>query len=171
MRTPGLGPISVDRIIKNRRRAQITRWEDLKMMGVVQKWAWPFITFPGHRPEPAKQLRLDDVFHQERLQRDDGGLSEMLNPTADTVKRAQASVLRDDGAEWGRASAKQSANGHQGAASEPTVCGIQTSCTNCALYGTPGHPGSSRGKVRYTPAPNFIKSDLLTRRNMIKQVA
>ena len=73
MRTPGLGPISVQRILNNRRQSRISRWQDLTLMGVVRKRAWPFITFPGHRPQPAKQLRLDTLLNQERKTRTDGG--------------------------------------------------------------------------------------------------
>ena len=37
-------------------------------MGVVRKWAWPFLTFPGHRPPRAKQLRLD-LFGEDARER------------------------------------------------------------------------------------------------------
>ena len=59
LRVPGVGPTSAERIMRNRGRHAIDNWRDLQAMGVVRKWAWPFLVFPGHRPPRAKQLRLD----------------------------------------------------------------------------------------------------------------
>ena len=59
LRIPGVGPISAERIVRNRSRHSIDTWRDLTAMGVVRKRAWPFLAFPGHRPPRAKQLRLD----------------------------------------------------------------------------------------------------------------
>ncbi|MCH9010199.1 MAG: putative DNA modification/repair radical SAM protein [Chloroflexi bacterium] len=59
LRVPGVGPVSADRILKNRRAHAVDNWRDLQAMGVVRKRAWPFLYFPGHRPPRAKQLRLD----------------------------------------------------------------------------------------------------------------
>ena len=59
LRVPGVGPTSTDRILRNRARHSVDNWRDLQAMGVVRKWAWPFLAFPGHRPPRAKQLRLD----------------------------------------------------------------------------------------------------------------
>lgn len=59
LRVPGLGPTSADRIIANRRRHKIDNWRDVQAMGVVRKRAWPFVLFPGQRPPPSKQMKLD----------------------------------------------------------------------------------------------------------------
>ena len=59
LRIPGIGPISADRIMQNRRLHSIDNWRDLQAMGVVQKRAWPYVVFPGQRPPSGKQLRLD----------------------------------------------------------------------------------------------------------------
>ena len=59
LRAPGVGPTSVDRILRQRRQHSIDSWRDLRLMGVNKKRAWPFLVFPGHRPPKAKQLRLD----------------------------------------------------------------------------------------------------------------
>ena len=147
MRTPGLGPISIDRILKNRRRAKITRWQELKVMGVVQKWAWPFITFPGHRPEPAKQLRLDAIFNQERKTRTDGGTEHLTKNRAEVRREAKASVLADPGEPFGTQTSLA-----------PTPCGIRSSCNGCSLYNTPGHPGAAGGNIKYMPSSGFIKA-------------
>ncbi len=59
LRVPGIGPVAAQRIVLGRRRHRIDNWRDLQAMGVVRKRAWPFLVFPGHRPAPARQLRLD----------------------------------------------------------------------------------------------------------------
>ena len=63
LRVPGIGPRSSRRIVQQRARHTITRWQELQAMGVVVKRALPFLWFPGHRPEPASQgrLPLDDT--------------------------------------------------------------------------------------------------------------
>ena len=154
MRTPGLGPISVERIIKNRKQFKISRWQDLQLMGVVRKRAWPFITFPGHRPQPSKQLRLDNLLHQERMDRQDGGASEILNPQPainTTSTKHSTSTLLGINTQQSRAEVNTNK-------STATPCGIQSSCSGCALYGAPGHPGSNTGaSTKYIPSPSFLK--------------
>jgi len=59
LRIPGIGPVSADRILQNRRQHSIDNWRDLQAMGVVRKRAWPYVVFPGQRPPSGKQLRLD----------------------------------------------------------------------------------------------------------------
>ena len=68
LRIPGVGPKSAQRIVQNRRAHTVDTWRDLQTMGVVRKWAWPFLTFPGHRPPRAKQLRLD-LFGEDARER------------------------------------------------------------------------------------------------------
>ncbi len=113
LRVPGVGSTSTDRILRNRARHSVDNWRDLQAMGVVRKWAWPFLAFPGHRPPRARQLRLDLSGEQAREQR-----------KTRVAERAAAYT------------ATTSASG--GAA----PCGQASSCTGCPLYGTPGHPGS-----------------------------
>ena len=146
MRTPGLGPISIQRIIQNRRRSRISRWQDLALMGVVRKRAWPFITFPGHRPEPGKQLRLDTLLSQERKTRSDGGTEHLTKNRAEVTREANASILGDSGEPFGTQSSSTT---------QATPCGIKSTCDGCSLYNTPGHPGSTTSKVRYTPSIAF----------------
>ncbi len=69
LRAPGVGPTSAERIVRNRKRHSISTWRDLQAMGVVKKKAWPFIVFPGHRPESARQLKLDLFNEEARLER------------------------------------------------------------------------------------------------------
>ena len=59
LRIPGIGPVSADRILQNRRQHSIDNWRDLQTMGVVRKRAWPYVVFPGQRPPSGRQLRLD----------------------------------------------------------------------------------------------------------------
>ena len=129
------------------REARILRWQELTVMGVVQKWAWPFITFPGHRPEPAKQLRLDSLLNQERKTRTDGGTEHLTKNRAEVKRQTKASILADPGEPFGTQ-----------ATLTPTPCGIRSNCDGCALYNTPGHPGSSKGLVRYIPYGNSQKT-------------
>ena len=68
LRAPGVGPLSTQRILSNRRHHSIDTWRDLQAMGVVRKKAWPFVAFPGHRPPAARQLRLD-LFGQDARQK------------------------------------------------------------------------------------------------------
>ena len=58
VRVPGIGPIAAQRIVQQRRRHSITRWQELQAMGAVIKRALGFIVFPGHRPVHAPQGRL-----------------------------------------------------------------------------------------------------------------
>jgi len=66
LRIPGVGPTSAERILNQRRQHKIATWRDLEAMGVVRKRAWPFVTFPGHKPPQAKQLRMDLFEARER---------------------------------------------------------------------------------------------------------
>lgn len=113
LRVPGVGPTSTDRILRNRARHSVDNWRDLQAMGVVRKWAWPFLAFPGHRPPRARQLRLDLFGEQAREERK----SRVAERAAAYTATTSASV---------------------GAA----PCDQASSCTGCPLYGTPGHPGS-----------------------------
>ena len=58
VRVPGIGPIAVSRIVRQRQEHSITTWRDLQAMGVVVRRATPFVRFPGHRPVHATQGRL-----------------------------------------------------------------------------------------------------------------
>ncbi len=69
LRVPGVGPVAAQRIVQDRRRHRIDNWRDLQAMGVVRKRAWPFLVFPGHRPAPARQLKLD-IFGERPLRRE-----------------------------------------------------------------------------------------------------
>ena len=40
-------------------------WRDLQAMGVVVKRAKSFVAFPGYRPEPSRQMKLD-LFQENR---------------------------------------------------------------------------------------------------------
>lgn len=59
LRVPGIGPKSAQRIVDNRRHHAITSWRDMRVLGVVEKQAKPFVVFPGHAPEPAKQAKME----------------------------------------------------------------------------------------------------------------
>ena len=59
LRIPGIGPLSAERIVRNRRGHRIDNWRDLQAMGVIRKRAWPYVVFPGQRPPSGKQLRLE----------------------------------------------------------------------------------------------------------------
>ena len=112
LRVPGVGPTSASRILLNRARHSVDNWRDLQAMGVVRKWAWPFLAFPGHRPPPAKQLRMDLFGEQAREER------------------------KERFAERPAAASSPHARGNA------APCGQAASCTGCPLYGAPGHPGS-----------------------------
>ncbi|MEX2431552.1 MAG: helix-hairpin-helix domain-containing protein, partial [Dehalococcoidia bacterium] len=58
LRVPGVGPTAAQRIVLHRREHSITRRQELQAMGVVLKRALPFLRFPGHKPEPARQGSL-----------------------------------------------------------------------------------------------------------------
>jgi predicted DNA-binding helix-hairpin-helix protein len=113
LRVPGVGPISAERIVQNRRQHSIDTWRDLQAMGVVKKRAWPFLVFPGHRPPKARQLRLD-LF------------GEGAKPNANET-------------EWDKMRHSQQLSTSQGQETAP--CGQARPCVGCPMYGTPGHPG------------------------------
>lgn len=120
LRVPGVGPTSTDRILQNRKQHSIDNWRDLQTMGVVRKRAWPFLIFSGHRPPPAKQLRLD-LFNQEALldRREQAKVEAKIPPTPLSQRGARGDLLTG-----------------------ATPCGVGNTCTGCPMYGTPGHPGS-----------------------------
>jgi predicted DNA-binding helix-hairpin-helix protein len=114
LRVPGIGPKAAERIERNRRGHRLDNWRDLQALGVVRKWAWPFVVFPGHRPSPGRQLMMD-LF----------GVEQELEQRQSRRAPAASSASRPTTA----------------AASAP--CGIANSCAGCGLFGTPGHPGYS----------------------------
>jgi predicted DNA-binding helix-hairpin-helix protein len=120
LRTPGIGPVSADRILRHRRRFRIDNWRDLKAMGVVRKKATPFVVFSGHRPEHGRQLRLELLGHAEP--RGSVDLADLKTERGLTA-RASGTPARSTTA-------------------SPATCGVQGTCTGCPLYGAPGHPGS-----------------------------
>jgi predicted DNA-binding helix-hairpin-helix protein len=122
LRTPGIGPISADRILQNRRKFKIDNWRDLQTMGVVKKKAWPFLVFPGHKPEHSRQLRMELLGHEEP--RRSVELSDVKAEGAAVAARSSGGVTRPV------------------ATASPATCGVNSSCTGCPLYGAPGHPGS-----------------------------
>lgn len=117
LRTPGIGPISADRIMRQRRKATIDRWRDLQTMGVVRKKARGFVVMPGHRPEPHRQLRLELLGHSEK------------RSTLDLrdVKRDAPAVQASSGAV---------PTGEHG------DCAGRSSCAGCPMFGSPSHPGA-----------------------------
>ena len=82
VRVPGIGPISAQRIVRQRKQHSITRWQELQAMGVTVKRALPFIRYPGHRPVQATQGRLP-LFHE---------LSTDLPSTGAMLPKAQAAA-------------------------------------------------------------------------------
>ena len=58
LRVPGIGPLAAQRIVRQRQRHSITRWQELQAMGVAVKRALPFLRYPGHKPAQATQGRL-----------------------------------------------------------------------------------------------------------------
>lgn len=120
LRTPGVGPISADRIMRHRRRFTISNWRDLQTMGVVRKKARGFVVMPGHRPEPAKQLRLELLGHTE--QRSSLDLVDVKRELAASKTRATAPGPAPTG--------------------EHGDCAGRASCVGCPMFGSPGHPGS-----------------------------
>ncbi len=117
LRTPGIGPISADRIMRHRRRFTIDNWRDLQTMGVVRKKARGFVVMPGHRPEPSKQLRLELLGHSEPRSSVD---------LRDVKQELVAS----------RTNAGPMPTG------EHSDCADRASCAGCPMFGSPGHPGS-----------------------------
>ena len=115
LRVPGVGPTSTRRILALRRRHTIDTWRDLQTMGVVKKRAWPFLSFAGHRPNGARQLRMD-LFEDGKI------FNAAVQPG--TIAESPASEVAPSTTP----------------ASAP--CGLTRSCVGCSLYGAPGHPGS-----------------------------
>ena len=68
LRVPGIGPKSAQRIVDNRRQHAIASWRDMRVLGVVENQAKPFVVFPGHIPEPAKQARME-LFGEANFER------------------------------------------------------------------------------------------------------
>ena len=56
LRVPGIGPKGVERILRERRRGRLRDLIDLQKLGIVSKWAAPFVLLDGRRP--AHQLPL-----------------------------------------------------------------------------------------------------------------
>ena len=50
LRVPGIGPVGVDRLLRERRRGRLRELTDLRKLGVVTKRAAPFILLDGRRP-------------------------------------------------------------------------------------------------------------------------
>ncbi|MCL4534329.1 MAG: putative DNA modification/repair radical SAM protein [Bacteroidetes bacterium] len=57
LRVPGIGPVSVERILSRRKEGRIRSLDDLRRLGVPAKRAAPFVCLPEHRPA-AVQLAL-----------------------------------------------------------------------------------------------------------------
>jgi len=112
LRVPGIGPKAAERIERNRRRRRLNNWRDLQAFGVVKASAWPFVVFPGHRPNPGRQLMMD-MFGVERE------LEEREKQLPSKTWRAPKPTSTTSSA----------------------PCGIANSCAGCSLFGAPGHPG------------------------------
>jgi predicted DNA-binding helix-hairpin-helix protein len=124
LRTPGIGPVSADRIMRHRRRFTIDNWRDLQAMGVVRKKAKGFVVMPGHRPEPSMQLRLQLLGHTE----------------------ARSSLdLRDVRRDSAPGSAKR--RDPPAPTGQHADCAGRDACSGCPMFGAPGHPGSSAGQT------------------------
>lgn len=119
LRTPGIGPISADRIMRHRRQFTINNWKDLQTMGVVRKKAKGFVVMPGHRPEPARQLRMELLGHSESRRSVD---------------------LKDVKREF--ALAGPSSRPALAPTGEHGDCSGRSSCVSCPMFGEPGHPGA-----------------------------
>ncbi|GEM_PF-33328 len=132
LRVPGIGPLSAERIVRLRRAHKIDTWRDLQAIGVVRKRAWPFIVFPGHKPDPGTQLHLD-IFREGR---DAEGASLAEGSPATSAREAAAAYA---------ASGMVPDNSGAPRASQASVapCGETKSCNGCPMYGAPGHPGSA----------------------------
>jgi predicted DNA-binding helix-hairpin-helix protein len=50
LRVPGIGPVGVDRVLRERRRGRLRELTDLRKLGVVAKRAAPFVLLDGRRP-------------------------------------------------------------------------------------------------------------------------
>ena len=56
LRVPGIGPKTVDVILRERRKGRLRDWTDLRKLGVIATRAAPFVLLDGRRP--AHQLPL-----------------------------------------------------------------------------------------------------------------
>jgi predicted DNA-binding helix-hairpin-helix protein len=50
LRVPGIGPVGVDRLLRERRRGRLRELTDLRKLGVIAKRAAPFVLLDGRRP-------------------------------------------------------------------------------------------------------------------------
>jgi predicted DNA-binding helix-hairpin-helix protein len=50
LRVPGIGPVGVDRLLRERRRGRLRELADLRKLGVITKRAAPFVLLDGRRP-------------------------------------------------------------------------------------------------------------------------
>jgi predicted DNA-binding helix-hairpin-helix protein len=50
LRVPGIGPVSAERILRERRRGRLQELSDLRRLGVASKRAAPFVLLDGRRP-------------------------------------------------------------------------------------------------------------------------
>ena len=50
LRVPGIGPVGVDRLLRERRRGRLRELTDLRKLGVIAKRAAPFVLLDGQRP-------------------------------------------------------------------------------------------------------------------------
>ena len=66
LRVPGIGPRSVSRIVRLRRQGRFRSLGDLRRIGVVTRWAAPFILLDGRRP-PMQLSLWDSMPLQETL--------------------------------------------------------------------------------------------------------
>ena len=146
LRVPGIGPIAAERIVNVRRRHSVDTWRDLQAMGVVKKWAWPFVNFPGHKPDPGRQLRLN-LFKEARE-----GEAEMSETSEGSSRPVLPSLVRETVAAYAAAGVEGSGGpysampeGRDSVATAAAPCGQTRSCAGCPLYGAPGHPGSQSG--------------------------
>ena len=85
MRTPGLGPISVQRILQNRHaKPRVNTWQQLTHHGSSQKTRLAVHHIPWTQTRTGtKQLRLDTIFNQERKTRTDGGTEHLTKNRAE----------------------------------------------------------------------------------------
>jgi predicted DNA-binding helix-hairpin-helix protein len=152
LRVPGIGPTAAERIVRARRRHRVGAWHDLQAMGVVKKWSWPFVTFPGHRPDPGRQLRLD-LFREAREAE-----SEIAAGSEGTASPALPALVRETAAAYAAVGVASGSiygeSGTPGAGIQVAPCGEARSCNGCPLYGAPGHPGPDDVAPRLGPGLN-----------------
>jgi predicted DNA-binding helix-hairpin-helix protein len=146
LRVPGIGPLGAQRIVRARRRHSVGTWRDLVAMGVVQKRAWPYVRFPGHRPSPGAQLRLD-LFREgreaESASRSAGARALPVVMESRMAYAASGVTVR------GLASAGVSGGAQEQHGAAP--CGAARGCAGCPLYGSPGHPGGGMADAGDAP--------------------